>query len=259
MSAAGFLFAIPGVTLVSTEWRQQKGGRMSDHDQNEFGQPIGAPLEVDLPCPMPPRTPLLGQHCRLEPTCAEHAPGLFAGFSTASDDADWTYLPSGPFTGQAAFCDWLTTTCLGADPQFHTVLTASGTPVGLASYLRIKPATGVIEIGNLHFSRGLQRTPASTEVIYLMMARAFDELGYRRFEWKCDALNAPSRRAAERFGFRYEGCFRQHLHYKGRNRDTAWYAILNTEWPAQKARFEAWLNPANFTANGQQRTPLARG
>jgi RimJ/RimL family protein N-acetyltransferase len=124
--------------------------------------------------------------------------------------------------------------------------------------MRIDPAMGVIEVGNIAYSPSLQRTPAATEAMYLMMRRVFDELGYRRYEWKCDSLNAPSRAAAERLGFRYEGLFRQALVYKGRNRDTAWYSIIDKEWPARKAAFEAWLDPANFDRDGRQRRPLAR-
>ncbi|HET9948325.1 MAG TPA: GNAT family protein, partial [Longimicrobiales bacterium] len=129
-------------------------------------------------------------------------------------------------------------------------------PAGLASYLRIAPEHGSIEVGHVHFGPALRRTPAATEAMYLMMRRAFDELGYRRYEWKCDALNAPSRRAAERLGFTYEGTFRQHIVYKGRNRDTAWYSILDAEWPRVRSALEAWLDPSNFDAEGRQRRRL---
>ena len=140
------------------------------------------------------------------------------------------------------------------DPLWHTVISAeTGKAVGVATLMRIDPTNGVIEVGNINFSPLLQRTPAATESMFLMMRRAFDELGYRRYEWKCDSLNAPSRAAAERYGFRYEGLFRQALVYKGRNRDTAWFSITDDEWPAVKAAFEAWLDPANFAADGSQR------
>ena len=143
------------------------------------------------------------------------------------------------------------------DPLFYAVVDqASGGAIGVASYLRIEPAVGVIEVGHIAYSPPLRRTTAATEAMYLMMRRVFDELGYRRYEWKCDALNAPSRRAADRFGFSFEGVFRQATMYKGRNRDTAWYSITDVEWPALKARFEAWLDESNFSADGAQRLSL---
>jgi RimJ/RimL family protein N-acetyltransferase len=140
--------------------------------------------------------------------------------------------------------------------MFHAVLDSNDTPVGMASFLRIDPAAGAIEVGHIHFSPLLQRSPQSTETMFLMMRRVFDELGYRRYEWKCDALNAPSCRAAERLGFTFEGIFRQATHYKGRNRDTAWYSILDSEWPRIRSAFEDWLSPDNFDQTGQQRQPL---
>ena len=151
---------------------------------------------------------------------------------------------------------WMERTCTGDDPLFHTILDGAGKPVGLASYLRIDPANGAIEVGHIHLSPRLQRTAMSTEAMYLMMARVFDELGYGRYEWKCDALNGPSRAAAKRLGFSFEGIFRQATHYKGRNRHTAWFAIIDKDWPAQKARFERWLDPSNFDEKGRQKTPL---
>lgn len=146
-------------------------------------------------------------------------------------------------------------TCLTGDPLFHTI-TVDGAPVGMASLMRIDPANGVIEVGNINYTPALSRTRAATEAMFLLMARAFDDLGYRRYEWKCDALNVPSRNAAARLGFTYEGTFRQAIVYKGRNRDTAWFSILDTEWPRLKAGFVAWLDPSNFDAEGQQRRPL---
>ncbi|MEO1264864.1 MAG: GNAT family protein, partial [Pseudomonadota bacterium] len=144
------------------------------------------------------------------------------------------------------------------DPLFHAIVDpATDAAVGWAAFMRIDPANGVIEIGTIHFTELLKRTPAGTEALYLMMRRAFDELGYRRLEWKCDALNQPSRAAALRYGFTFEGIFRQALVYKGRNRDTAWYAILDSEWPAIKAGFEVWLAPENFDGHDQQRASLA--
>ncbi len=152
-------------------------------------------------------------------------------------------------------------TCGRADPLFFSIFGEGGsgeraTAAGLASYLRIAPAAGTIEVGHIHLAPALQRTRAATEAMFLMMRQAFD-LGYRRYEWKCDALNAVSRRAAERLGFTYEGTFRHHLVYKGRNRDTAWYAIVDADWPPVRAAYEAWLDPANFDRDGRQRRPLA--
>ncbi|TMV09184.1 GNAT family N-acetyltransferase [Ruegeria sediminis] len=198
-----------------------------------------------------------GRFCTVVPLDpASHAPGLFRAFAEDTEGRNWTYLPYGPFHSESGFSDWLESSCGGTDPLFHTLLDSAGNPVGMASYLRIDPASGVIEVGHIHFSPLLQRRPEATETMYLMMRRVFDELGYRRYEWKCDALNAPSRRAAERLGFQFEGVFRQATHYKGRNRDTAWYAIIDKDWPRIRDAFEAWLSPDNFDATGQQIRPL---
>ena len=226
---------------------------------NHLGQPIGFPVPGWTPRPRPPRTAMEGAYCRVEPVDpARHAADLHEANSTDAEGRIWTYMPYGPFDNLEHYRGWMTATCLGEDPMFHAILdTASGKAVGLASYLRINPANGVIEVGHINYAPPLQKTRAATEAMYLMMARAFDELGYRRYEWKCDALNAGSRVAAERLGFRYEGLFRQGLIYKGRNRDTAWYAIIDRDWPAVKAAFQAWLAPENFDAQGQQRAPLS--
>jgi RimJ/RimL family protein N-acetyltransferase len=216
--------------------------------------PVGAPVALDLPRPRPPRAPMQGRFCRLVPTEAAHAPGLFAAF--AGDEAGWAYLPYGPFAAADAFADWLAATCLGDDPLFHTILAPDGRPLGLASYLRIDPANGVIEVGHIHYGPALQGTAAATEAMSLMMARVFDKLGYRRYEWKCNALNDASRRAAARLGFTYEGTFRQAAVVKGRNRDTAWFSILDVEWPARRAAFADWF--ASLDADGRQTAPLAR-
>lgn len=170
----------------------------------------------------------------------------------------WTYLSVGPFASEATYLGWLKTVAPSEDPLFYAIVDrARGQAAGLASYLRIDPPNGVIEVGHLQFSPLMQRTPVATEAMYLMMRRAFEELGYRRYEWKCDALNAPSRAAALRYGFRFEGIFRQAVVYKGRSRDTAWFSILDREWPAIKDAFERWLDPANFDAEGHQRARLA--
>jgi RimJ/RimL family protein N-acetyltransferase len=200
-----------------------------------------------------------GRFCRLVPVDVEHhGQDLYQAFASDTSHHNWTYLPYGPFDNQSQFNDWLASSCLGDDPLFHTIVDLdSSKAVGMASYLRIEPAVGVIETGHIHYSPLMQRTPIATETMYLMMRRVFEELGYRRYEWKCDSLNAPSRNAAARLGFQYEGLFRQATMYKGRNRDTAWFSILDTEWPALKAAFEAWLQPDNFDADGKQKKSLA--
>lgn len=162
----------------------------------------------------------------------------------------------GPFPTLDSYREWMRTTCLGDDPLFFAIIDlADGQPAGVASYLRIVPASGSIEVGHIHYSPRLQRRPAATEAMLLLMQRAF-ELGYRRYEWKCDALNAPSRAAAQRLGLSFEGIFRQATVYKNRNRDTAWYASIDTEWSALREAFQSWLAPDNFDASGQQRTRL---
>ena len=165
-------------------------------------------------------------------------------------------MTQGPFAAEAEMRAWLEAAAQGEDPLFHAILDGDGRAAGVAAYLRIQPEHGVIEVGNIVLAPRLQRTPAATEAMVLMMGRAFDDLGYRRYEWKCDALNIRSRHAAQRLGFTYDGLFRQAVVYKGRNRDTAWYAILDRDWLALKPRFEAWLDPANFDADGNQKTRL---
>jgi len=225
---------------------------------NASDQPVGAPLEVTLPRPAPPRRPMAGRYCRLEPCDpAAHAGALHAAFAPDTGGRGWTYLPYGPFADAHGLRLWMDTACTGEDPQFFTIFDADG-PAGLASFLRIAPELGTIEVGHIHLSPRLAGTRAATEAMYLMARHVFDELGYRRYEWKCDALNAASRRAAERLGFRYEGTFRKATHYKGRNRDTAWFAMINDDWPARRGALEAWLDPSNFDAEGQQRASLAR-
>jgi RimJ/RimL family protein N-acetyltransferase len=232
--------------------------RQSVSRANEFGQPIGPPVLGWTARPRPDRTPMLGRLCRLEPLSAErHAAGLHEAYSADADARHWTYLPYGPFASVDEYATWVRSREASADPLFFAVLELpSERPVGVASYLRIDPAMGSIEVGHLRYSAALQRTPAATEAMYLMMRRAFDELGYRRYEWKCDSHNAPSRRAAERLGFRYEGTFRQAVVLKERNRDNAWFSIIDSEWPAVRSALESWLAPANFDATGRQRRGL---
>ena len=222
---------------------------------NSLGQPIGAAVDLDLPLPPPPTSPMVGQFGAVVQLQVDaHAGPLFDAFA-ADDEADWTYLPYGPFPDLDAFRRWLETCADSTDPLFFVVEDATG-PCGMASYLRIQPWSASVEVGNIHFARRLQRTAAATEAMWSMMHRVF-ESGYRRYEWKCDALNAPSRTAAERLGFRFEGIFRQATIYKGRNRDTAWYSIIDSEWPAIEAEFGRWLDPGNFHGDGSQRRRLA--
>lgn len=227
--------------------------------RNQLGQPIGPPLPHWTPRPRPPRAPLAGRYCRVEPLDPEsHGTDLYAANGLDAEGRMWTYLSVGPFGDEPAYRAWLETAARSADPLFYAVVDLrTGKAVGLASYLRIDPPNGVIEVGHLQFSPLLQRTLAATEAMYLMMRRAFDELGYRRYEWKCDSLNAASRAAALRYGFTFEGIFRQAIVYKGRSRDTAWFSIVDSEWSGVRDAFERWLDPPNFDAEGRQRARLS--
>jgi RimJ/RimL family protein N-acetyltransferase len=201
-----------------------------------------------------------GAYVRLEPVeVAAHAESLYRLSHARPDDAAlWTYLAYGPFADQRAFEDWLAERARSEDPLFFAIVEeGSGHASGMASYLNIVPDMGCIEIGHIWFAPPLQRTRAATEAIFLMMRHVFDDLGYRRLEWKCNARNEASMRAARRFGFTYEGTFRQHMVVKGRNRDTAWFSLLDHEWPTVRAAFERWLAPDNFDAAGRQRISLA--
>ena len=226
---------------------------------NELGQPIGFAVENWHTCEHPRNARMQGRLCRLEPIDAEaHAGDLFEAFSQDRDHRNWTYLPYGPFGSEAELRDWIEASCLGDDPCFFSVVdAASGRAVGVASYLRIDRANGVIEVGHIHFSPLMQGKPIATEAMYLMMRQVFDIWGYRRYEWKCDALNQPSCNAARRLGFLFEGLFRQAVIYKNRNRDTAWFAIIDREWPAAKVAFEAWLDESNFDLDGRQQSSLS--
>jgi RimJ/RimL family protein N-acetyltransferase len=230
---------------------------MSDARSNALGQPIGEALPHWIPPARPPREPMRGRWCRLEPLLPEHADDLFASASADVDGRTWTYLAYGPFDDPGAHRAWVEEAAAGSDPLFHAIVDAgSGRALGVASYLRIDPGSGSIEVGHIRYAPALQRTPAATEAMYLMMRRVF-ALGYRRYEWKCDALNAPSRRAAQRLGFSFEGVFRQATVYKGRNRDTAWYSTIDGEWPALEHAFRRWLAPENFDDGGRQRESLS--
>ncbi|MFZ1990206.1 MAG: GNAT family protein [Alphaproteobacteria bacterium] len=224
---------------------------------NEFGQLIGDAVPGWTPRPYPPATPMQGRFGRLEPLSAtSHAASLYQAFSRAPDGRLWTYVPSEPPQSLGDMAQALETRTSAGDLVMNAILDRSGSALGYAAFMRIDPKVGGVEVGHVVFSPALQRSPLATEAMYLMMRRAFDELGYRRYEWKCDSLNAPSRRAAERLGFRYEGTFRNAMVLKGRNRDTAWFSIIESEWPVVKAALEAWLDPANFDSTGQQRRRL---
>jgi RimJ/RimL family protein N-acetyltransferase len=230
----------------------------SDVRRNDLGQPIG-PDVGDWQAPPRPQ-PLVhtGRYCVVEPLdVARHARALFEANSLDREQRMWTYLFSGPFATLEEYERWLAERAPGTDPFFQAFVSRStGTAVGLGAFMRIDPPAGSIEVGHIALSPPLQRSPAATEAMYLMMRHAF-ELGYRRYEWKCDSLNEKSRRAAERLGFTFEGVFRQAIVYKGRSRDTAWYSIIDTEWPVVREAFERWLDPGNFDAAGQQRMSLA--
>ncbi|MDZ7840111.1 MAG: GNAT family protein [Gammaproteobacteria bacterium] len=226
---------------------------------NELGQPVGESVPGWHPPPRPPDEPMPGRLCRVERLDpVRHAGDLFEANLQDPSHRNWTYLPYGPFDSLEAYRHWVESKCMNDDPMFHAVVDAeSGKAVGVASYLRITPPQGVIEVGHINYSPLLQSRPAATEAMYLMMQRVF-ELGYRRYEWKCDALNEKSCAAARRLGFTYEGTFRQAAIYKGRNRDTAWFSILDSEWPDMKEAFEKWLAPGNFDDNGRQRKRLSQ-
>jgi RimJ/RimL family protein N-acetyltransferase len=212
-----------------------------------------------VPRPRPQRQALEGRYCRLEPLdAARHTAALFAASSGPGAEERFRYLAE-PAPDEAAFAAWIDRAARSEDPLFHAVVDReSGRAEGRQSFLRITPEHGVIEIGHVLWGPAVARTRVATEALLLYAAHAFDDLGYRRFEWKCDAANEPSRRAALRFGFTYEGTFRQHMVVRGRNRDTAWFATTDGEWPRIRERLTAWLEPANFDAEGRQRTPLAR-
>ena len=220
------------------------------------GQPIGLPV-ADHAAPRPSPVSLEGRYGRIEKLdTARHGEALWE--TLKGHDAIWTYMSGyGPFADRRAFLEWLPTREPLADPYTYAILDKSGNAVGLAALMEIKPAMRVIEIGHIVYSPALQRTPLGTEAQFLFALYAFDTLGYRRYEWKCNALNAGSRRAALRYGFTFEGILRQAMIAKGRNRDTAYFSMLDSEWPAAKAAFEQWLAPENFDANGRQRKSLA--
>lgn len=227
---------------------------MKEVFQNELGQAIGKLLKDWKPCQIPAKSAISGKYTRLEVLdSTKHAEDLHNAFQLDTEGKLWTYLPYGPFATVEAFSTWVDSMTSGKDPIFYAVVDMkTSKAIGVVSYLNIVADVGTIEVGHLNYSPLMQKTIIATEAMYLLMKRAFDELGYRRYEWKCDALNAGSRGAALRLGFEFEGIFRQASVYKGRNRDTAWFSIIDTEWPLLKKAFEVWLAVDNFDANGRQ-------
>ena len=222
-------------------------------------QPIG-PLVDPKPAPRPVHVTLRGRHVTLVALEAAHAPALYAGSHGGGAESVWTYLFNGPFKDLAEFAADVEIKAKAADPLYYAVIdNATGQAVGYQSLMRIDPAHRVIEVGGIMYTPAMQGTIGSTEAQYLFARHVFDDLGYRRYEWKCNDLNAPSKRAASRLGFTFEGVFRQHMIVKSRNRDTAWFSMLDSEWPARRAAFERWLDPANFDAEGRQKTRLNGG
>ena len=231
---------------------------MEPFESNQFGQHVGAHVPDWIPHAFPEREVMSGRFCRVEPLDPDrHVQDLYRANQLDEDGRNWTYLPYGPFHSFEEYQTWLKQWITVNDPMFFAIIDlASQQAVGVCSYLRIDPRHGCIEVGHLCFSPLLQGKPAATEAMYLMMKSAF-RLGYRRYEWKCNALNFPSRRAAQRLGLSYEGIFRQAAVVKGRNRDTAWYAAIDHEWPLLEQAFQTWLAPANFDAEGKQKTSLS--
>jgi RimJ/RimL family protein N-acetyltransferase len=226
---------------------------------NEHGQPVGLDVPGWKSPPFPPHAPLQGRYCRLEPLeAAKHAADLYDAQSEDRNGTRWTYSFDGPFVDFAAYERWVLGAQTSRDPQFYAIVDAhSGRAVGTCTYMRIDPRHGVIEVGNIYFSPRLAQTRAATEAMFLLMANAF-ALGYRRYEWKCDSCNLPSRAAAVRFGFTYEGTFRQAIVNKGRNRDTTWFAIVDGDWNGGlREAYLRWLDPANFDPASLQKQRLS--
>jgi RimJ/RimL family protein N-acetyltransferase len=219
------------------------------------GQPVGLKVDAARARRPGPET-LEGRYGRVEKLATRHGADLWQAY--AGHDHIWTYLSTyGPFPDETAFSNWLASRLVLTDPYSYAIVDGHGHALGIATLMEIRPEMRVIEVGHIVYSPALQRSPLGTEAQYLLARYAFETLGYRRYEWKCNALNAASCRAALRYGFTHEGTFRQHLIAKGRNRDNAWFSMLDREWPARKAAFERWLAPENFDADGKQRTSLS--
>jgi RimJ/RimL family protein N-acetyltransferase len=228
-----------------------------DHDP-DTGLPVGPQVDPSA-APLPRRVTLHGRYVELSPLdVAKHGAALWEGVLDPANDRLWRYLPDGPFADRAAFEANVALRSSSDNPLYFAILDEdTKRALGWASLMRIEPQNRCVEVGYILYTPALQRTRGATEAMYLLARYVFEDLGYRRYEWKCDSLNAPSWRAALRLGFTYEGVFRQHMIIKGRNRDTAWFAILDSEWAARKARLEEWLDPSNFDAQGQQKLALS--
>jgi RimJ/RimL family protein N-acetyltransferase len=227
--------------------------------RNHYDQPIGPPVADWYERAPPQRRAHAGRYCRLEPVDVEgHASALFDAYMQAPDERDWTYLAHERPPDLPAFREYLGSLAAASDPLHYAIVDiATGLAAGTAALMRITPQYGVIEVGCITYSPRLKKTRCGTEAMYLLMRYVFDELRYRRYEWKCDSLNGPSRTAAKRYGFAFEGVFRNAMLYKNRSRDTAWFSIIGAEWPHIRGAFEAWLHPHNFDALGQQQRTLA--
>lgn len=231
---------------------------MAKHSATEPSQPLGRALPHWQPRPFPERRSFRGRYSHIDPLDANlHAEALYGSLCTGAGIAGFTYLPANPPASMEEWRQRLEKHAASQDPLFFTLFDETGRAAGLCAYLRIAPDHGSIEIGHIHLAPALQQTRAATEIQYLLMRHAFDDLSYRRYEWKCDALNAPSRRAALRLGFRFEGIFLNAVVYKQRSRDTAWFSVIDEEWPRVRRGFEAWLAPENFDAEGRQLHSLA--
>lgn len=219
------------------------------------GQPIGAPVD-DRPAPRPGPVTLAGRYGRVEKLAPNHAATMWD--AVKGHEAIWTYMSQyGPFDSPSEFATWLARRAALDDPYAYAIVDPSNRTLGIATLMDIQPDMRVIEVGHIVYSPALQHTPLGTEAQYLLARYAFETLGYRRYEWKCNSHNAASRRAALRYGFIFEGVLRQHKIAKGRNRDTAYYSMLDSEWPQRKLNFERWLSPDNFTADGRQKLSLS--
>ena len=227
-------------------------------EENEFGQLVGDLVVPEWsPRPRPDAVTLQGQYAVVEPLAVAHAEQLLATLCGPDDRALWTYRPTEPPSDLAEMTELVARTLATPGLLTFALVPVGRGAEGIASFTRIDPATGQVEVAGVLFARSLQRTRAATEAIHLLMRHAFDDLGYRRFEWKCDSLNEPSRRAAVRLGFSYEGRFRNHMVVKGRSRDTDWFSVTDAEWPAVRAAHVTWLDPANFDEEGRQRRSLS--
>jgi RimJ/RimL family protein N-acetyltransferase len=221
----------------------------------QTGQPIGLPVDT-TPARQPEPVTLAGRFGRLEKLKPTHAPSLWDAVKT--HDQIWTYMPSyGPFPNKAAFADWIATRAALDDPYPYAIVDNSGRALGTMSLMAMRKDHRVVEVGHVVYSPALQRTSLATEAQYLLARYAFETLGYRRYEWKTDVFNEASRRAALRYGFTFEGIFRQHMIGKGHSRDSAWFSMLDSEWPARKLNFERWLAAENFTGDGRQKISLS--